>query len=271
MARTGGPGSAPPIREVPEGEVQANIGLVHYVLDRMRRKGQIAASMEEDDLFQIGAWGLWEALRRWQPEKARLSTYCTSYIWGYVMKQQRDITKADGWHRTDGRLATVVSYEQEIVEDFTVLDTLAAPDDTAEAAEWTARMSDLEQRLARMPDKHQVIGERILAGLPATAAPVSDSMGISRARAGQIAKRVYAGLTAERAAPRRGVLLVHRELHPDRDAAIREARRIRPGCEVLSVSPRKWRKGRVVAAQGRPAKDGSLGIPVWAVELRDAA
>jgi hypothetical protein len=71
--------------------------------------------------------------------------------------------------------------------------------------------------------------------------------------------------------PASGVLLVDRTLHQGERDAIREARRVRPGAKVVSLAKRKVRQGRVVAPQGRPAGDGSLGRPVWAVELRDAA
>lgn len=74
-----------------------------------------------------------------------------------------------------------------------------------------------------------------------------------------------------RPARRDGVLLVDRALHETRPQAMREALRIHPGAEVLDIAPRKVRRGRVVAPQGRPTAGGSKGRPVWAVALRVAA
>lgn len=188
----GRPGSAPPLREVGDQEVRENERLVHHVLQRMRRRNQLADRVEYEDLAQIGMWGLWEALRRWQPSKGARSTYCSAYIWGYVMKHQRDITKAEGWHHKLGQIATVVSYEETIVEDFTVLDSLAAPDDTAEEAEAASRVRELRALVARMPASHRLVGERILDGLPTQSREVVEALGVSRSRVGQITDRVRA-------------------------------------------------------------------------------
>jgi len=65
-----------------------------------------------------------------------------------------------------------------------------------------------------------------------------------------------------------GVLLVDRSAFPTERDAIRQARLVRPGCEVLEVRRRKLRGTRVVAPQGRASADGKLGRPVWAVTVR---
>lgn len=79
-------------------------------------------------------------------------------------------------------------------------------------------------------------------------------------------RKLRAGADAGRG-ERRGVLLVDRALHLDERAAVREARRVHPGCEVGLVEKKKVRGGRVVAPQGRATADGSLGRPVWAIEV----
>ena len=66
---------------------------------------------------------------------------------------------------------------------------------------------------------------------------------------------------------RRGVLLVDREIHRDARAAVREARRVIEGCVVIEISKKKVRGGRVVSPQGRASSDGSLGRPVWAIDV----
>lgn len=184
MAR---PGSAPPIRVVSDAEVAQHFPLVNYTLERMGRRGQLAGQVEYEDLEAVGRWAVWEALRRWCPAKGKQSTYLSSYIWGYVLKHQRDATKANGWHRELGRLAVVVSLDAELSDDGgSLLDVVAAsePDPEQDAL---AHLADVA---ARMPHNHRVVAERILAD--ETVAPAADELGLSRARVGQIAKRVRA-------------------------------------------------------------------------------
>lgn len=68
-----------------------------------------------------------------------------------------------------------------------------------------------------------------------------------------------------------GVLLVCRNLHRTRRAAISAAASVHPGCHVLDCQPRKVRGGRIVAPQGRSAADGTLGRPVWALTIQTSA
>lgn len=261
------PGTAPPIRDVTDEEVARHLPLVHHTLQRLYRQKQIAQGIEYDDLVAVGWWGAWEALRRWKPEKGAQSSYMSSYIWGYVMKYQRDATKATGWNRTaGGRIATVVSYEETIVEDVTIASTLAAPDDTEESAAWSLELQALDDRVATMPEKYQVAIVGYVEGR--RQGEIASEIGVTRQRVNQIQQHAIARLAQPKAPVRRvGVLLIDRTIHTTPDAARGEALKIHPGCEIIDISRRKVRKGRIVAPQGRRGRDGTLGRPVWAVEL----
>lgn len=196
--RPGGPGSAPPLRAVTDAQVARHIPLVHHTLRRLYTRNQIAPHVEYDDLAAVGAWAVWEALRRWKPEKGTQSTYISSYIWGYVMKYQRDATRANGWSRSAGEsLATVVSYEETLVEDLRIADTLAAPDDTEDDALWAAELASFEAYVNSLPTTAQrAVGRALLEDRPI--AHLADELGVSRARCGQVKDKVVAGLRRRR-------------------------------------------------------------------------
>jgi RNA polymerase sigma factor (sigma-70 family) len=265
MTRPGAPGTAPPIREVSSEEVARHAPLVTYTLNRMRAKGQLTAEIEWDDAYSVGLTAVWKALRRWQPERGTQSTYLSQYIWGHVMHHQRTATKATGWHRRDGRIAMVGSWEREIAEDHTLRETLAAPDDTGQQATAVAHLADLHAIALCLEPRRRLIALNLLADQPMTDTAIAARLGISRGRVSQLTKDVRRRL--QTTPPPTGVLLVDRTVHPTEREAIREARRIRPGCTITSIHPKKVRAGRVVAPQGRPATDGSLGRPVWALEI----
>ena len=168
----GRPGSRPPIRDVPEREVRENTPLVHHTLHRMLRAGKVQRELEYDDLFQIGMLGLWEALRRWRPELGARSTYCVSYIRGYVMHHQRTTTRATGWSRAAGRrLATLTSLHTPVREDRTLLDVLAGnAGDVADTVHWRFEMHTLSRRVAELREPYRTLARRnVIAGEPANA------------------------------------------------------------------------------------------------------
>lgn len=191
------PGSAPPIREVTSAEVERHFPLVHYTLRRMASRRQLAVGVDLEDLEAVGRWAIWEALRRWKPSKGRQSTYVSAYIWGYVMKHQRDMTKADGWHRTEGRLATVLSLDAPIGADadMTLADVVAAQPASGPSDE----LAHLRDVAARLPHKQRVVAERLLADEPVATAAASKELGVSRQRLGQISRHVRVLLAAARA------------------------------------------------------------------------
>lgn len=186
--------SAPPIRTVTDAEVARHFPLVHYVLNRMTRKGQIVVGVDLDDLEQVGRLAVWEALRRWRPGKGAQSTYLASYIWGYVLKHQRDVTKATGWHRDLGQVATVASLDAPVSADseVTLGDVLAqAPDELPfdEEIEGDALLRDIEARVEReLPWQRQIVAYGILAGQSQGVA--ADLLGVSRSRVSQLVPRV---------------------------------------------------------------------------------
>lgn len=63
---------------------------------------------------------------------------------------------------------------------------------------------------------------------------------------------------------------VDRTLHRTESQAARQALAVRNG-RVVSISKRKLLDGRERAPQGRPTADGRRGLPVWRVDIREAA
>lgn len=158
-------GTAPPRRTVTDQEVRDNERLVHSVLQRMSRKGQLALSVDYDDHIQAGMIGLWEALRRWDPARGALSTYCTPYIWGFVMRHQRAATRATGYsYSAGGFLAKVVSYEAELRDRPALRETLPGLADTAEQAHSLVRLRRLAEQLDELREPLQTIARRCIIG-----------------------------------------------------------------------------------------------------------
>lgn len=192
------PGSAPPIRDVTSAEVERHTGLVCMVLNKLYRQHKLGAEIEWDDAYAVGLWAVWEALRRWESAKGKQSTYLTSYIWGYVMKYQRDVTRATGWHRTDGRIAHLESLDAPLTADTegnapTLMDGLkdmAAPEPFAN--EIGEQVRDL---IARMPPNMRMIGEAMLEDR--TVASCAGPLGVSTSRVGQIKNQVMRVLERE--------------------------------------------------------------------------
>ncbi|KKM07537.1 hypothetical protein LCGC14_1732920 [marine sediment metagenome] len=64
-----------------------NLPLVGYVLGRMVRLE--TAVLDREDLYQEGVIGLMEAVTRWDPESAKLSTYAYRIIRGRIIDAMR--------------------------------------------------------------------------------------------------------------------------------------------------------------------------------------
>lgn len=187
------PGSAPPIRTVTSAEVERHRGLVGMVVSKLYRQKKLSAEVEWDDAFAVGMWAAWEALRRWEPAKGAQSTYLTSYIWGYVMKYQRDVTRATGWHRTDGRIAEVGSLDAPIDDTRTLMDTLkdtAAPEPFEDDL-----VVQVRGLIARMPPSMRMVGEAMLEDR--TVSSCAEPLGVSTSRVGQLKIQVMRVLERE--------------------------------------------------------------------------
>ena len=86
--------------------VRAYLPLVKQISDRMH--AGLPRHVEYDEVFQVAMWGLMEAMRRFDPDKAQFPTYATTRIRSKVMdylrdqdwlsrdmrKQVKDVTKA---------------------------------------------------------------------------------------------------------------------------------------------------------------------------------
>lgn len=184
----------PPTREVSEQEIRDNEALVHFVIRRMYAKGTLRPEIEYDDAHSTGMLGLWEALRRWDPERAELSTYCSSYIWGYVMTHQRSVMRATGWSRRGGgRVAHVASLERELAEDFTLHDKLACDRPTEDVAHWSREAKALLTWIRALPPRQRTVARRrFLDEAPLKA--VADELGVTTQRVSQIEKRLRAAV-----------------------------------------------------------------------------
>lgn len=267
------PGDAPPIRTVTDAEVARHFPLVHFVIKRMIARGQIVPIVDLEDIEAVGRWAIWEALRRWSPDKGKQSTYLSSYIWGYIMHHQKRATRAQGWSAHEGRQIATVSYLEQAISSAgtgqakTLGDTLHTHDDTAEQGEAAATLDLIRDRINAMPPVDRAIAVALLSGIPPST--LTDRLGISRSRIMQRADRIRAKLALP-AEPAAATILVDRDLHPTERDAVREARRVKPEHTVTAAHKRKLRKGRVVNPQGRVANDGSLGRPVWELELAAA-
>lgn len=255
-------------RRITDQEIREHEGLVRSVIARLFATGKIAQHVEHDDLLQVGMVGLWKALQRWEPDRGTVfASFAWPTIFGEIMRHQRDTGRAHGWHRNDGQIAHIGSIHEPVSDDVTVTvaDTLIATDDIAETALDRAQLHGILQRAASLPPRDRFIAEGIFADR--VQREDAERLGYSQMHVSRLRRRVQTTLTRDSHTVEHGVLLIDRTVHPTEAAARAEAARIRPGCVIYSVTARKVRDGRVSAPQGRARKDGSLGRPVWAIEL----
>jgi RNA polymerase sporulation-specific sigma factor len=86
----------------------------------------------------------------------------------------------------------------------------------------------------------------------------------------QRARRKLAAADRPRAHRRVVKVYVDRSVFPTERQAVTQALGVREGV-VVSIAKRKLLDGRERAPQGRPTADGRRGLPVWRVEIREAA
>lgn len=151
-------------RTVTDDDVARHFPLVRHVMARMLREGQLARRHDLDDVEAVGRWAVFDALRRFDPSKGvAQSTYLSSYIWGYVMRYQRDVSRSTGWHRQHGQVARVDSLDAPVNEGGrTLLDIVAeqaGPGDDARRA--ARRLLDVT---AGLSGRERLIAEHMLAG-----------------------------------------------------------------------------------------------------------
>jgi RNA polymerase sigma factor (sigma-70 family) len=266
-ARRGAVVPRPPIRTVSDAEVARHLPLVDFTLNRMIRRGEVAPSMEYEDLQAIGRWGAWEALRRYDPALGSPSTYLTAYIRGYVLDKQKRQTRGDGYGIRDGvyqQLATVVSYDHETRDSGTLLSRLAGPDDTSEQAIAAATLRDLLGRVARLPtSRHREIARALVLGEPVGTRERAAEHGVSPQALRQMGQGIAEWLAAGAPGNDVGILLVCRRQYRTRQAASIEAVRARPGCDIVAL-----RALTIIDGKLTDDHHGDDGRPVWAVTVR---
>lgn len=141
--------------------------------------------------------------------------------------------------------------------------------DPGEHAELAEDLRELAVKLSLLTNVERTAVLHMANGGSYDDSPLSSPKAVDNAL--QRAKVKLARPVAPASRRERGVLLIDRSVHPSRRDAIRAAGRVHPGCKVIELHKRKVRAGRVVSPQGRSAADGSLGRPVWAVEIETAA
>lgn len=177
-------------RAVTDDELARHFPLVGFVLRQMRARGQLADHLEHEDVEAVGRFAVWQALRRWDASKGTQSTYLSSYIWGYVMRYQRDTSKADGWHRAHGRIARIASLDAPVsASGQTLLDLVAERGRLDAGAHAALRLLDAA---ADLPARERVVAAHLLTDTPA--ADVAARLDVSRAQVGRIASRVRRAL-----------------------------------------------------------------------------
>lgn len=169
-------------------EVARHFPLVRLIVGRMRRQGQLSPRLELDDVENVARLAVWEALRRFDPERGKQSTYVSRYVWGYVMRYQRNLTRSTGWHRDLGQLATVVSLDAPDDSGRTLLDVMAEqPADDAHA-----RYVELLHAAAELDGRERVIARHLLADRSIDEA--AHELGLSHDRTGRLATSVRRAL-----------------------------------------------------------------------------
>jgi RNA polymerase sporulation-specific sigma factor len=255
-------------RSVRAGDADAVVRL----LEGMARKvvaGYYAPGLDRDDLHQEARIGIAKAVHDFDgrtPFKAFAWMCAQRQVMTAVKTATRDkrrvLNEAISLHATPpGADDDAMNWG----------DVLAGTDDVVELLLSIEHLQEVIARLDLLtPLERAVLGrnlggqpyEEIVAALPELARSTKAvDNALQRAM-----KKLRSDAQVERP-PRHGVLLVDRELHVDERAAVRVARQVVPGCQIVDLQKKKLRGGRVVAPQGRPAADGSLGRPVWAVEI----
>lgn len=256
-------------RHVTDDELAAMRPLVTKIIGGLRHRGTLQAHHETDDLHSVGMTAAWLALTVWDSDRgANEKTYVTIRITGAILDYQRQDAKAHGYTRLHGRLAIIDSIDEPVPTadgDVSLADTLADPADIAEHGEARAELSNIIHTVRNLPFNLRTV----VAGIAAdqTQREIGDRLGVCESRITQLGRDLVDQINRSLCAPQSGTLLIDRTIHPSREQAEQAAQQVRPGCTVWKAHKRKVRAGRIVSPQGRPTKDGSLGRPVWALEI----
>lgn len=233
-------------------------GLVFGIADRYYAPG-----LGRDDLIQEATIGLWKACRDYDPRLGgAFAGFAALCIERQVITAVQTATR--GKHSP---LNTAMDLDGTAAHDgdgAVLRDALPAPGAAAhDVAERRQDVRDLQAAMTRLTDT-----ERDAVLFIANGGSYQGNKSIDNAL--QRSRKKLAAGPAPDSTAERGVLLVDRTVHPTERDAIRACGRVRPGCKVLELHKRKVRDGRVVDARGRAKADGSLGRPVWAVEIQAA-
>lgn len=239
----------------PDEVLQQYDGLLRFLT-----REYFAPGLTADDLLQEARIGAWKACRDFRPDGgSNFRNFLTLCVRRQLVTAVKTATR--GKHASlNESMSLDAPPSSAAYEDMTLADVIAAPD--PERPDIRSLPWD---RLTRI--EHESIVRCILDG--ELYEDVARDLGVTVKSVDNAVQRARRKLAAPEPREDRehGVLLVDRELHPTELDAVREARRVRPGCHVVSAEMRKWRRGRVTSTRGRATADGYLGRPVWAVEI----
>lgn len=244
---------------------------VEAMLPRVRaligsKFAQVPAHIDRDDMLQEAMSALCKARHRYDPAKgASWPTYATNRAYGAIRDYLREQTPGK---RGQTHLHPLSLDEQWDIDDgYTAITDFFAVDDPEPTDH--AHLRILQAAIDKLPHA-EARAVRFYAG-GYTMAEIAELEFVTESRISQritaARQRLTKILPAMTAPPRRGTLLVDRTAHPDKQAAILAANDVHPGCTIVSLAKRKVRDGRVCSTQGRAKANGSLGRPVWAVEI----
>jgi RNA polymerase sigma factor (sigma-70 family) len=128
--------------------VTDNQNLVHAVIHKFYEGRD-----EYDDLFQIGCIGLWKAAERYDPSRAKFSTFATKYIFNAI-----------GCYLRKKHLATV-PLETGIGEGLTIADTIT---DRTQDVEGVLTKIVISENLKYLSKKQLIILNLMLLGYGTT-------------------------------------------------------------------------------------------------------
>lgn len=143
-----------------------NEGLIWHILKSWLKDGKI----EADDVYQLGCIGFIKALKSFNPEKAKFTTYVSMIMQNEVRMEYKKTQK----HRNNAHLEDIVTIGKEN-DEATLGDMLASPKNTESEAIANINVSQLADALSEKD--RQIVAMR-LAGQNQEA--ISETMGYTQ-------------------------------------------------------------------------------------------
>lgn len=163
-----------PLTDQERHTVEANTGLVWFVIHGSARGYLHDLDYSEEDAYQDGIIGLAQAVRKWDPDRGALSTVATRWIHQAIQKGRGHASGLEYRAWRDGRAeqpTAPLRIDQPTSGDNhdlgTLADFLPAPDDTAAEAidslGIVAQVDAMRDLVCRDPFDHEVL-DAIVSG-----------------------------------------------------------------------------------------------------------